>query len=153
MVFKKTNKFREGKMSPKLFFGQQQAALPAPTPHAQESPASLMRPPKRPSPPDRTDSSSSERPTKMIKLSLQPWRLQQFPPGPVQASRRSSTVPQTLPAPQSTSAPSAPKMRIPLPSSAVRTPLPDSVPSAAPAPPPLIKRNSFKIKLNVKTSG
>jgi len=153
MVFKKTNKFREKKMPPRLFSGQQQAALPASAPHAQDSPAGLMRPPKRPSPPDRTDSSSSERPSKIIKLSLQSWRLQQYPPGPVQASRPSLTLPQTSPALQSTMASSAPKMRIPLPSSAVRTPLPDSAPSAVPAPPPLVKKNSFKIKLNVKTSG
>jgi hypothetical protein len=152
MVFKKTNKFREKKMPPKLLLGQQQAALPASAPHAQESPAGLMKPPKRPSPPDRTDSSSSERPSKIIKLSLQPWRLQQYPPGPVQASRPSLVLPQTSTAPQSAIA-SAPKMRIPLPSSAVRTPLPDSAPSAATAPPPLVKKNSFKIKLNVKTSG
>jgi hypothetical protein len=137
-------------MPPKLFLGQQ-VTLPAAAPHAQESPAGLMRPPKRPSPPDRTNSPSSERPSKMIKLTLQPWQLQKFPPGPVQASRPSPALPQNSPAPQLTSAPSAPKMRIPLPSSAVRTPLPDSVPSAA--PPPLVKKNSFKIKLNVKTSG
>lgn len=153
MVFKKINRFREKKMPPKLLLSQQQAALPAAAPHTQESPSGLMRPPKRPSPLDRTDSSSSERPTKMIKLNLQPWRLQKFPPGPVRASRPSSALPQTSPAPQSTGASSAPKMRIPLPSSAVRTPLPDSVPSTAPAPPPLVKKNSFKIKLNVKTSG
>ena len=153
MVFKKTNKFREKKMPPKVFFGQQQAALAAAVPHAQEPPAGLMRPPKRPSPTDRTDSSSSERPSKIIKLNLQPWRLQKFPPGPVQASRPSSALPQTSPAPTSTSASLAPKIRIPLPSSAVRTPLPDSVPTAAPAPPPLVKKNSFKIKLNKKTSG
>jgi type VI secretion system secreted protein VgrG len=153
MVFKKTNKFREKRIAPKFSFAQQQQAPPAPTPHTQESPASLMRPPKRPSPPERTDSSSSERPTKIIKLRLEPWQLQKFPPGPVQPPRPSPAPPQTSPAPQSAGGPSAPRMRIPLPSSAARTPLPNSVPTAAPAPPPLVKKNSFKIKLSVKPSG
>lgn len=145
--FKRRNKIRVKSLPKLVLLAQQPVGPPAPL-HTKEAAINPMKPPKRPLPPDRTESSSSERPSKMIRLSLPSWRLQKYPSGPTPVSRPPSVAALASPAPQSIIVVQAPKIRVPLPTSAMRTPLPDIVPASASTAPP--KAPTLKLKFNFK---
>lgn len=125
-----------------------QPSAPPPAVYSiREASAAVTKPPKRPSPPDGTDSTNLERPPKIIKFKLESWQLQKFPPGPHIGSRPLTPKPQASPAKPPSTALQGVKMRIPLPNSAVRTPLPD--PTSSPATVlPVKKPGGIKLKLN-----
>lgn len=142
MVFRKTKNIRMVRI-PKLTVNPAKPPppLPAPTPIASISFGS-MKPPKRPSPPSRTDSSSSatQRQTKIVKFSLPVERLRKFTHSPPLPSPTIHAPPSALSHAQSPTVGGPPKVRVPLPSS--RVPLPNVVPAEP------LKRPSLTLKLS-----
>jgi transcription initiation factor TFIID subunit 2 len=110
---------------------------------------------KRPTPlPERREPSPAgsprpERPTRIVKLPLPSWRLQKFPPGPYRGSRALLAKPALQVQKPATPSSGLVKLRVPLPTTATRTPLPDTMAPPSVGAPPAKKPGGFTLKLKL----
>src|SRR5438045_1077201 len=100
------------------------STLPSVVHPIREANLTFNKPLKQPTPPERRESTLTERLTHVVKLPLESWQLQRFPPGPYKGSCPLIAKP---PPATSQSSPTSGlvRLRVPLPYGTPRTPLPE----------------------------